>query len=103
MAVPGGPGVRLDSALYPGLEVSLFYDSLLAKLIVFGNSREEALSRARNALGSFVIEGVHTTLPLLAEVVRDERFVKGDVDTNFLDRFMAERIVRRRAQAETGS
>ena len=100
---PGGPGVRLDTHVYSGYAVPPQYDSLLAKLIVFGNSREEALSRARNALGSFVIEGVHTTLPLLAEVVRDERFVKGDVDTSFLDRFMAERIVRSRAQAEAGS
>ena len=100
---PGGPGVRLDTHVYSGYVVPPQYDSLLAKLIVFGNSREEALSRARNALGSFVIEGVHTTLPLLAEVVRDERFVEGDVDTSFLDRFMAERIVRRRAPAETES
>lgn len=100
---PGGPGVRLDTHVYSGYVVPPQYDSLLAKLIVFGNSREEALSRARNALGSFVIEGVHTTLPLLAEVVRDERFVKGDVDTSFLDRFMAERIVRRRALAETAT
>ena len=100
---PGGPGVRLDTHVYSGYAVPPQYDSLLAKLIVFGDSREEALSRARNALGSFVIEGVHTTLPLLAEVVRDERFVKGDVDTSFLDRFMAERIVRSRAQAEAGS
>jgi acetyl-CoA carboxylase biotin carboxylase subunit len=100
---PGGPGVRLDTHVYSGYVVPPQYDSLLAKLIVFGNSREEALSRARNALGSFVIEGVHTTLPLLAEVVRDKRFVEGDVDTSFLDRFMAERVVRRRAPAETES
>ena len=98
---PGGPGVRLDTHVYSGYAVPPQYDSLLAKLIVLGNNRAEALSRARNALGSFVIEGVHTTLPLLAEVVRDERFVKGDVDTSFLDRFMAERILRNRAPAET--
>ena len=98
---PGGPGVRLDTHVYSGYHVPPQYDSLLAKLIVFGNSRAEALSRARNALGSFVIEGVQTTLPLLADVVRDERFVKGEFDTSFLDRFMAERIVRGQAPGAT--
>src|SRR5688572_14952982 len=88
---PGGPGVRLDTHAYSGYRVPPNYDSLLAKLIVFGNNREEALARARNALGSFVIEGVHTTIPFLAEVVMDPRFIKGDVDTSFLERFMAER------------
>jgi acetyl-CoA carboxylase, biotin carboxylase subunit len=88
---PGGPGVRLDTHVYSGYRVPPHYDSLLAKLIVFGNTRDEALARARNALGSFVIEGVHTTIPFLAEVVRDERFMKGQVDTSFLERFMAER------------
>ena len=90
----------MDTHVYSGYAVPPQYDSLLAKLIVFGNDRAEALARARNALGSFVIEGVHTTLPLLAEVVRDERFVKGDVDTSFLDRFMAERVLRNKAPAE---
>ena len=90
---PGGPGVRLDTHVYSGYRVPPHYDSLLAKLIVFGNTRDEALSRARNALGSFVIEGVHTTIPFLSDVVRDERFIAGDVDTSFLDRFTAERTV----------
>ena len=91
---PGGPGVRLDTHVYSGYRIPPHYDSLLAKLIVFGNSRAEALVRARNALGSFVIEGVHTTIPFLAEVAQDERFVKGEVDTSFLERFLAERMVR---------
>jgi len=88
---PGGPGVRLDTHAYSGYRVPPNYDSLLAKLIVFGNDRAEAIARARNALGSFVIEGVHTTIPFLSEVVRDARFVKGEVDTSFLERFMADR------------
>ncbi len=92
---PGGPGVRLDTHVYTGYKVPPHYDSLLAKLIVFGNDRMEAIARARNALGSFVIEGVHTTIPFLAEVVRDERFIRGDIDTSFLDRFMAERTMSR--------
>ncbi len=88
---PGGPGVRLDTHVYSGYRVPPNYDSLLAKLIVSGNSRQEALSRAHNALGSFVIEGVHTTIPFLADVVRDARFAAGEADTSFLERFMAER------------
>ena len=88
---PGGPGVRLDTHAYSGYRVPPNYDSLLAKLIVFGNTRDEALARARNALGSFVIEGVHTTIPFLSEVILDPRFIAGDVDTGFLERFMAER------------
>ena len=85
---PGGPGVRLDTHVYQGYRVPPHYDSLLGKLIVSGNSRSEALVRARIALESFVIEGVSTTLPFLIEVVKDERFLKGDVDTSFLDRFV---------------
>ena len=56
-----------------------------------GNDREEALVRARNALGSFVIEGIPTTIPFLAEVARDEEFVRGEADTGFIPRFMADR------------
>jgi acetyl-CoA carboxylase, biotin carboxylase subunit len=88
---PGGPGVRLDTHVYAGYRVPPFYDSLLAKLIVSGKTREEALIRARYALGSFVIEGVHTTIPFLSEIVNDERFQKGDVDTRFVEEFMARR------------
>jgi acetyl-CoA carboxylase, biotin carboxylase subunit len=88
---PGGPGVRLDTHVYAGYRVPPYYDSLLAKLIVSGKTREEALVRARYALGSFVIEGVHTTIPFLSEIVNDERFQKGDVDTRFVEEFMARR------------
>ncbi len=88
---PGGPGVRLDTHLYTGYHVPPYYDSLLAKLIVHGNSREEAIVRARHVLDSFVIEGITTTIPFLAEITRDEKFVSGDVDTGFVDRFLSER------------
>jgi acetyl-CoA carboxylase, biotin carboxylase subunit len=88
---PGGPGVRLDTHIYTGYRVPPYYDSLLAKLIVSGNTRDEALSRARNALSHLVIEGVHTTVPFLAEVVRDPEFAAGNVDTHFLERFMERR------------
>jgi acetyl-CoA carboxylase, biotin carboxylase subunit len=88
---PGGPGVRLDTHAYAGYTVPPNYDSLLAKLIVSGNTREEALVRGRIALESFVIEGVSTTISFLAELARDERFMRGEVDTHFLDRYMEER------------
>ena len=88
---PGGPGVRLDTHLYGGYHVPPYYDSLLAKLIVSGRDREEAIVRARHALESFVIEGIHTTIPFLSEITRDEQFMAGGVDTGFVDRFLGER------------
>jgi acetyl-CoA carboxylase biotin carboxylase subunit len=95
---PGGPGVRLDTHAYAGYKVPPNYDSLLAKLIVSGNSREEALIRARIALESFVIEGVSTTIPFLVQVTHDRRFIAGEVDTAFLDRFMQERTPAKEMQ-----
>jgi acetyl-CoA carboxylase biotin carboxylase subunit len=83
---PGGPGVRLDSHVYAGYAVPPYYDSLLAKLIVQGRDRREALSRMRVALESFVVEGVTTTIPFLARVMQNDRFARGDVDTKFLER-----------------
>ena len=88
---PGGPGVRLDTHLYNGYQVPPYYDSLLAKLIVSGRDREETIVRARHALEAFVIEGISTTIPFLAEITRDEQFVAGGVDTGFVDRFLSER------------
>ena len=83
---PGGPGVRLDTHVYAGYTVPPYYDSLLAKLIVQGRDREEALRRMQMALESFIIEGVTTTIPFLARVMTNERFRSGDVDTKFLER-----------------
>ncbi len=91
---PGGPGVRLDTHVYAGYRVPPYYDSLLAKLIVSARTREEALVRSRYALGSFVIEGVSTTIPFLLELVRNEDFMAGRIDTHFVERFMSERTGR---------
>jgi acetyl-CoA carboxylase biotin carboxylase subunit len=88
---PGGPGVRLDTHLYRGYQVPPHYDSLLAKLIVSGKDREEAVVRARHALESFVIEGISTTIEFLSDITRDERFMAGGVDTGFVDHFLSER------------
>ncbi|MHB1224354.1 MAG: acetyl-CoA carboxylase biotin carboxylase subunit [Gemmatimonadaceae bacterium] len=83
---PGGPGVRVDTHAYAGYTVPPYYDSLLAKLIVQGGDRQEALRRMQIALESFIIEGVTTTAPFLARVMENPRFQSGDVDTKFLER-----------------
>jgi acetyl-CoA carboxylase, biotin carboxylase subunit len=83
---PGGPGVRVDTHIYHGYTVPPYYDSLLAKVIVHGNDREEAIARMRQALDSFIIEGVTTTIPFLGRVMRHPDFVAGKVDTKFLER-----------------
>jgi acetyl-CoA carboxylase, biotin carboxylase subunit len=83
---PGGPGVRVDTHIYDGYTVPPYYDSLLAKVIVHGNDREEAIARMRQALDSFIIEGVRTTIPFLGRVMRHAEFVAGRVDTKFLER-----------------
>jgi acetyl-CoA carboxylase, biotin carboxylase subunit len=83
---PGGPGIRLDTHVYAGYTVPPYYDSLLAKVIAYGNTRDEALARMGQALDSFIIEGVHTTIPFLARIIRHPEFVAGQVDTKFLER-----------------
>ncbi|MQA90617.1 MAG: acetyl-CoA carboxylase biotin carboxylase subunit [Gemmatimonas sp.] len=88
---PGGPGVRVDTHIYAGYRVPPFYDSLLAKLIVHGSDRSEAIARMRNALSTFVLEGVHTTVPFLLTVMDHPEFVAGEIDTRFLERLALER------------
>jgi acetyl-CoA carboxylase, biotin carboxylase subunit len=83
---PGGPGVRLDTHVYAGYTVPPYYDSLLAKLVCEGRTRDEARRRMQIALESFIIEGVPTTIPFLARVMTNPRFIAGDVDTKFLER-----------------
>jgi acetyl-CoA carboxylase biotin carboxylase subunit len=88
---PGGPGVRVDSHAYQGYFVPPYYDSLLAKLIVHGRDRSETLIRMRLALESFIVEGVKTTIPFLLELLEDPDVVAGNIDTKFLERWMAKR------------
>jgi acetyl-CoA carboxylase biotin carboxylase subunit len=83
---PGGPGVRVDTHIYAGYTVPPYYDSLLAKVIVQSNTRPEALARMNQALDSFIIEGVTTTIPFLKRVIQHPDFVAGRVDTKFLER-----------------
>jgi acetyl-CoA carboxylase biotin carboxylase subunit len=78
--------VRVDTHVYAGYTVPPYYDSLLAKVIVHGNDRDEALTRMGQALDSFILEGVTTTIPFLARVIRHPDFAAGQVDTRFLER-----------------
>jgi acetyl-CoA carboxylase biotin carboxylase subunit len=83
---PGGPGVRVDTHLYAGYSVPPYYDSLIAKVIVHGNDRAEALARMHQALDGFIVEGVTTTIPFLSRLIMHPAFQVGDVDTKFLER-----------------
>ncbi len=86
--VPGGPGVRVDTAAYTDASIPPYYDSLVAKLIVCGRDRAEALARMRRALDLFVIEGIRTTIPLHQRILADPDFLAGNFDTGFLQRLL---------------
>ena len=86
---PGGPGVRVDTAIEAGAEIPSQYDSLIAKLIVWGQTREEALGRMRRAVEECVVEGIKTTLPLHRRILDDPEFQKGRFSTSFLERFFS--------------
>ncbi|HYN64687.1 MAG TPA: acetyl-CoA carboxylase biotin carboxylase subunit [Candidatus Limnocylindrales bacterium] len=86
LLLPGGPGVRIDTHIYPGYEVPPFYDSLLAKLIVWGETREIALARSRRALGEFRVGGLKTNLPFHRGIIDNAAFREAEVSTNLLDR-----------------
>ncbi|HSP16301.1 MAG TPA: acetyl-CoA carboxylase biotin carboxylase subunit [Thermoanaerobaculia bacterium] len=84
---PGGPGVRVDTAAYRDYVVPPHYDSLIAKLIIRGKDRMESIMRARRALEQFIIEGVKTTIPLHRAILNDERFIRGEFSTRFMETF----------------
>ncbi len=85
--IPSGPGVRVDTYLFPGCSVSPYYDSLMAKLITWGQNFEEARQRMQMSLGDFYIEGVETAIPLYRTILGTKEFVTGDLSTDFLERF----------------
>ncbi|MBU9712204.1 acetyl-CoA carboxylase biotin carboxylase subunit [Evansella tamaricis] len=84
---PGGFGVRVDSAVFPGYVISPYYDSMVAKLITYGETRDEAIAKMKRALGEFVIEGVETTIPFHMRLFDHEVFVSGDFNTKFLEQY----------------
>ncbi len=85
--IPGGPGVRVDTAVYPGYVVPPYYDSMIAKLIVHARTRELAINRMQRALDMMVIEGIKTTIPLHKKIMADERFRSGNFSTKFMEEF----------------
>ncbi len=96
---PAGPGIRIDSGVRRLSEVSIHYDPMIAKLAVWGRTREEAIERLQRALDEYEVVGITTTLPFFREVVRDEEFVSGHLDTGFISRFNE----RRAAAKDTSS
>ncbi|HEX4643037.1 MAG TPA: hypothetical protein VH161_06205, partial [Candidatus Acidoferrales bacterium] len=88
---PGGPGIRVDTAAHADAVVPPYYDSLVAKLIAFGDTRAESIARMRRALEMFVVEGIKTSIPLQRKIMMDPDFNAGKLDTHFLDRFATSR------------
>jgi len=86
--LPGGPGIRVDTAAYADCVIPPYYDSLIAKLIAWGNNRAEAIARMNRALEMFVVEGIHTSIPLHRRIMSDPDFQAGRFDTTFVNRFM---------------
>ncbi len=90
---PGGPGVRVDSAAFAGWWVPPYYDSMIAKLIVHGKTRDEAISRMRRALDEFKIEGIKTTIPFHKKIFNHPDFIKGNFNTDFIEKMSLGKIV----------
>ena len=99
-AAPGGPGVRFDSHVYAGYAIPPYYDSMIGKLIVRGETRAEALAVCRRALDEFVIDGVKTTVPFLKLLIRSKDFVAGHYDTGFVESFLQEVAAGRKPETE---
>ncbi len=86
--LPGGPGVRVDTHTYQEYVIPPYYDSMVAKLIVHGANRSEAISRMRRALDFFVVEGIKTTIPLHKKILLDDQYCRGDISTHFMEGFL---------------
>jgi len=88
-SIPGGPGIRVDTAMYAEATVTPYYDSMIAKLMAYGRDREEAIARMRRALDMTVVEGIKTSIPLHRRILASPDFVAGRLDTGFMERFLA--------------
>ena len=91
ITIPGGPGVRVDTAIYPGYTVPPYYDSLIAKLIVRDRTRERAIAKMRRALDGFIIEGIKTSIPMHLAIFEDPDFVSGNISTHFIQEWLGRR------------
>lgn len=96
LTIPGGPGVRVDSALYPGYQVPPYYDSLVAKVIVRARYRREAIARMKRVLEGFAIEGIKTTIPMHLKILNDPDFMAGNISTHFMERYAPEAAIGQR-------
>ena len=85
---PGGPGIRVDSGCYSGITIPPYYDSMIAKLIVFGEDRASCLARLERALGEFVVEGIKTTIPFYLDIIKEEEFLNGTYDIHWVENHM---------------
>jgi len=92
LILPGGNGVRVDTHVYQGYTIPTFYDSLIAKLIVVGSNRNEAIKKMFRALDEFKINGIKTTIPFHKKVLQTQAFIEGDVSTNFLQKYIYEQV-----------
>lgn len=86
--LPGGNGVRIDTAIYNGYKIPANYDSMIAKIIAYGVSRNEAISKMKRALEELVIEGVNTNADFLFDIIKNPNFIRGNFDTSFIDKEM---------------
>ena len=86
--LPGGNGIRIDSSIYDGYTIPPYYDSMLAKIIVFGNTRNEAISKMKRALEELVIDGVETNRDFLFEIIKNPDFIRGNFDTSFIEKML---------------
>jgi len=98
--VPGGPGIRVDTAAHQACRISPYYDSLVAKIIAHGRDREEAIQRMQRALDFSVIEGIRTTVPLHQRIMRDAGFHRGELSTRYLEDLLRSEAERAK-EAET--
>lgn len=100
LRVPQGNGVRDDGGIYEGSEISIYYDPMISKLAVYGKDREEAIGRLRRALQEYEVGGIKTTLPFFREIVEDEEFIEGKLDTGFISRWKERRKTIEISEAE---
>ena len=89
MYLPGGKGIRIDSAIYSGYTIPPYYDSMIAKLIVYAKNRNEAITKLRSALGEVLIEGITTNVDYQYEILNDEDFIEGNIDIEFIENKMS--------------
>ena len=92
--IPSGPGVRVDSAIYCGYEIPPYYDSMIGKLITYGDDRENAIIRMKRALDEFAIGGITTNIDFQYEILEHENFINGNYDTSFIEKELVKNDVK---------